>query len=53
MQENKIDKAFEVFSKEIHKKFDTSDYALKVMWRHLPYKKRLPYIKLSKTHDEK
>ncbi len=44
MQDNKTDRAFEVFSKEVQKKFDTSDYALKVMWRPLPYKNRLPYI---------
>jgi hypothetical protein len=36
---------FEVFKTEIRRKFAVSDYSLEIMWRHLPYKKRRPFIK--------
>jgi len=38
----------EVFKTEIRRKFAVSDYALRIMWRHLPYKKKLPFIKQEK-----
>lgn len=47
-------KYFELYRTEMQKKFNASDYALQIMWRHLPYKKKLPFIKQAErklNHD--
>lgn len=36
---------FKLYKSEIRKRFSVSDYTLQIMWRHLPYKKRLPFVK--------
>ena len=41
---------FKIYTDKVRNRFNVSDYALKLMWRHLPYKRRLPFIE--QAHKE-
>jgi hypothetical protein len=44
--------AFKKYSEMVKNRFDVSDYAIKVMWCHLPYKRRLPFIELVRKENK-